>query len=55
MKPKLAVYSHIVTGPGGDDELSAKTRQAYDGPFVIGEDLMSFEVGDEVRMVSGPP
>jgi ribonuclease Z len=29
-------------------ELLEKTRTNYDGPLVAGEDLMSFEVGDEV-------
>lgn len=54
VKPKLAVYSHIVTGPGGDEELMAKTKAAYDGPFVIGVDLMSFEVGDEITITQPP-
>ena len=54
VRPKLAVYSHIVSGPGGDEELMAKTREAYDGRFVIGEDLMSFDIADEVRRIPGP-
>ena len=54
VKPKLAVYSHIVTGSGGDDELMAKTKETYDGRFVIGEDLMSFEVGDDVTITQPP-
>ena len=26
------------------------TRGTYDGPLVVGEDLMQFEIGDEVRV-----
>jgi ribonuclease Z len=32
----------------GFAELMAQTRQTYDGPVELGEDLMSFEIGDEV-------
>ena len=54
VKPKLAVYSHIVRPPAPGvpvvtiSELLEKTRTNYDGPLVAGEDLMSFEIGDEV-------
>ena len=44
-KPKLAVYSHIVTkelqGTKGEDQIIARTRAAgYDGPLVMGLDRM---------------
>jgi ribonuclease Z len=29
-------------------DIVAETRQAYDGPLEVGEDLMSFEIGDTV-------
>jgi ribonuclease Z len=32
------------------DELVAETRQTYDGPLEVGEDLMSFEIGETVTM-----
>jgi len=55
-KPKLAVYTHIVL-LGNDkiaepslDDLIAETRQTYDGPLEIGEDLTSFEIGDTVTV-----
>jgi ribonuclease Z len=55
-KPKLAVYSHIVLlsrekfpEPTLDDVV-AETRQTYSGPLVVGEDLMSFEIGDTVSV-----
>jgi ribonuclease Z len=32
------------------DEVLAQTRQAYDGPLVLGEDLMTFEIGATVTV-----
>jgi ribonuclease Z len=29
-------------------ELTAATRETYDGPLEVGEDLMSFEIGETV-------
>jgi ribonuclease Z len=50
VKPKLAVYSHIVSLWGlKDEELTLRTRKLYPAPFEVGEDLMSFVVGDSVR------
>ena len=46
VKPKLAVYSHIV--PGDSTDLVPRTRKTYSGPLEVGEDLMSFEIGDSV-------
>ncbi len=46
LKPKLAVYSHIV--PGDSPDLIPLTRKTYAGPLEVGEDLMSFEIGDNV-------
>lgn len=55
-KPKLAAYIHMVL-PGTDqipavtvEELLAETRQHYQGPLVIGDDLMSFDIGDAVTV-----
>lgn len=50
--PKLAVYTHLVllARPGvkalSTGELVAQTRETYQGPLVVGEDLMAFEIGD---------
>jgi ribonuclease Z len=55
-KPKLAAYTHFVlqSAPGIPeptlDEVIAETRKAYDGPLEVGEDLMSFEIGDTVSV-----
>jgi ribonuclease Z len=51
VKPKLAVYSHIV--PGDSTNLVPLTRKTYIGPLEVGEDMMSFEIGDSVA-VHGP-
>ena len=46
--PKLAVYSHIV--PADAPDLVSHTRKTYSGPLEVGEDLMSMEIGDQVRV-----
>lgn len=46
VKPKLAVYSHIV--PGDATDLVPLTRKTYSGPLEVGEDLMSFDIGESV-------
>lgn len=58
--PKMAVYSHIVLLSTKDvreptlDELVAQTRTTYDGPLTVGEDLMTFEIGDRVTVENQP-
>jgi ribonuclease Z len=32
------------------DEMVAETRETYDGPLQLGEDLMSFEIGDKITV-----
>src|SRR3984893_1439588 len=53
VKPKLAVYSHIV--PGDTTDLIPLTRKTYSGPLEVGEDLMSIEIGEEVVVHRPPP
>lgn len=54
-KPKLGVYSHLVTiGTNGDD-LVARTRGTYQGPLEVGEDLMRFVIGDGVTVKKWNP
>jgi len=53
-KPKLAAFTHVVqlasleVPPPTLDELTTEARRAYNGPLEIGEDLMSFEIGETV-------
>jgi ribonuclease Z len=55
-KPKMAVYTHIVLlfnekyPEPALDEVIAETRQTYSGPLMVGEDLMSFEIGETVTV-----
>lgn len=49
--PKLAVYTHIVQlgtakAPApGLAEIVSETRNTYQGPLAVGEDLMTFDIG----------
>jgi ribonuclease Z len=62
-RPKLAVYNHLVLSglPSAGvpfpttDELIAATRAAYDGPLAVGEDLMSFKIGEDGVTIVPPP
>jgi ribonuclease Z len=56
--PKLAVFTHI-TVPNSRtvaeapmSSLISRTRTNYDGPLVVGEDLMSFLVEDTITVIS---
>ena len=59
-KPKLAVYSHLVflsdtrfprpTVP----YVVEQTRKTYSGPLEVGADLMSFVVGDDIKVIPPP-
>ena len=52
VKPKLAVYSHVV--PFDAPDLVNHTRKTYSGPLEVGEDLMSIESGDKVVVHRAP-
>jgi ribonuclease Z len=60
-KPKMATYSHIVLLTNGKikppsfADLTTRTRTEYDGPFVVGKDLMSFDIGKGGVTVNQPP
>ena len=50
VKPRLAVYSHIIPPSAPAEEFISGTRKTYTGPLEMGEDLMTIEVGDEIRV-----
>ena len=55
MKPRIAVYSHIVKkglpGPAGDAEIVRRTRAAgYGGPLLAGADHTTIVVGSTIRI-----
>lgn len=56
-KPAMAAYSHIVNGAPPRipdlplDVMVDRTRETYDGPLTVGEDLMAFSISDrDVRV-----
>jgi ribonuclease Z len=50
-RPKLAVYSHLaLIGGGTPPQVVAETRRTYAGPLMVGEDLMTFEIGDGIAV-----
>ena len=50
-QPKLAVYTHVsqIGSPTIPEptlgEIVAQTRETYQGPLVVGEDLLTFDIG----------
>jgi len=57
INPKLAVYSHIVLltadpsiAPPTINDLVIRTQKIYKGPLQVGEDLLSIEIGDNVKV-----
>jgi ribonuclease Z len=55
-KPKLAASTHLVflaserIPPASVDDLIAEARQSYAGPLEVGDDLMSFDIGQTVTV-----
>jgi ribonuclease Z len=55
-KPRLAVYTHLVMLASENvpapaiGELISETRATYSGPLEVGEDLMSFDIGETVAV-----
>jgi ribonuclease Z len=48
-KPKMAALTHVgLNGNATEDDLLRAVRAGYDGPLVIGEDLMAFDIGTTV-------
>ncbi len=48
VKPRLAVYSHIVPSPAVAEDLLPPTRETYDGPLAVGYDLMTIRIGETI-------
>jgi ribonuclease Z len=56
VKPKLAVFSHISKLYGlTEEDIMKSTKANYSGPLVMGEDLMSFSIGETVTTTSWKP
>jgi len=50
VKPRLAVYSHIVPPFSDENSLISDTRSTYSGMLEVGEDLIVIEVGDKITV-----
>ncbi len=50
VKPKLAVYSHIVLPAATEQDLLPPTRKTYAGPLELGEDLMVIAIGETIEV-----
>ncbi len=54
VRPKLAVYSHIVPSPARSGDLIPATRKTYAGRLAVGYDLMLLTIGAEVTISRRP-
>lgn len=50
-KTKLGVLTHFNNDPTGVPGLRAEISSTFDGEFVVGQDLMRIEIGDEIKIV----
>ena len=50
VKPRLAVYSHIIAPQAAEQDLIPPTRKTYAGPVETGEDLMVIDVGEAISV-----
>jgi len=52
VKPKMAVFNHLILVGVTPKRLEMRTRKTYSGPLKIGQDLMTFVVDDEVSIIN---
>ncbi|NRB43144.1 MAG: MBL fold metallo-hydrolase [Pseudomonadales bacterium] len=52
VKPKMAVFNHLILLGVSPARLKERTHKIYTGPLVIGQDLMTFIVDDEVSLIN---
>lgn len=57
IRPRLAVFTHVALFTNdaarpalGVEDITARARATYAGPLVVGEDLMTIAIGDEVAV-----
>ena len=57
-RPKIAALIHIVTPsrpgfpPTKLEDIKARAEEFYDGSIIIAEDLMRFEISDDINIIS---
>ena len=54
MRPRLAVFSHIIPPQTTAEELRAAARPFYDGPLVTAFDLMTLTIGRQIDVSLAP-
>src|SRR5439155_22134853 len=54
VRPRLAVFSHVVPSVARAADLVPGTRKRYSGPLEVGEDGMVIEIGEKIRVVRPP-
>lgn len=54
VKPRLAVFSHIVPTTAGAKDIVPGVRKRYAGRVEVGEDGMVIEIGETVRVIPRP-
>ena len=52
VEPKIAVFNHIIRIGASDEAIVTATRRTYSGPLMVGRDLMTFVVDDEVSIMN---
>ncbi len=52
VKPKMAVFNHIIRIGASDEAIETATRKTYSGPLKVGRDLMTFVVEDDVKIMN---
>lgn len=50
VKPRMAVFSHIVQPTATEQDIIPLTKKAYTGAVELGEDLIIIEVGEKIEM-----
>jgi len=55
-KPRLAVFTHILLlGDTTSEDVIPATRETYDGPLIVAEDLTQIDVGHELNVTQFEP
>lgn len=50
-KPKLALYTHMIWGRKTKQDLIDLTRLKYNGPLVVGQEMMQLRIGNTVEVL----
>jgi ribonuclease Z len=51
VKPRVAVMTHVIVVGTSDDNVLQQVIEHYEGDLYMGEDLMSFELGNSIKVI----